>query len=124
MDNYSKKLIKWVKDHYWDSLEKDKDLILRHLRTFTGDYPAEPPFESFKNHVLEKEKEGTVVLMTVEGSVEVNLDDLVKQPAQGILYDLNRDKATVLTFIDDPKWVNDYAVGLVITKLKSMLGNN
>jgi len=34
---YDKKLIKWVKDHYWDSLEKDKALILRHLRTFTGD---------------------------------------------------------------------------------------
>lgn len=37
MDKYNKRLIKWVKDHYWDSLEKDKDLILRHLKTFTGD---------------------------------------------------------------------------------------
>ena len=37
-DKYDRQLIKWVKDHYWDSLEKDKDLILRHLRTFaTGD---------------------------------------------------------------------------------------
>ena len=36
-DKYDKELIKWVKDHYWDSLEKDKDLILRHLRTFAGD---------------------------------------------------------------------------------------
>jgi len=35
--DYNKKLIKWVKAHYWDSLEKDKDLILRHLRTFAGD---------------------------------------------------------------------------------------
>jgi len=34
---YDKKLIKWVNNHYWDSLEKDKHLILRHLRTFTGD---------------------------------------------------------------------------------------
>jgi len=39
-DKYNKKLIKWVKDHYWDSLEKDKDLILRHIRTFAG-YPEE-----------------------------------------------------------------------------------
>ena len=38
---YDKQLLKWVKDHYWDSLEKDKDLILRHLRTFTGDIEAE-----------------------------------------------------------------------------------
>jgi len=36
-EDYDKQLIKWVKNHYWDSLEKDKDLILRHLRTFTGD---------------------------------------------------------------------------------------
>ena len=33
-DSYDKQLIRWVKNHYWDSLEKDKDLILRHLRTF------------------------------------------------------------------------------------------
>lgn len=34
---YDKMLIKWAKNHYWDSLEKDKDLILRHFRTFVGD---------------------------------------------------------------------------------------
>ena len=34
---YDKQLIKWTKNHYWDSLEKDKDLILRHLRTFAED---------------------------------------------------------------------------------------
>ena len=38
--DYDKLLIKWIKNHYWDSLEKDKDLILRHLRTFTGDTDA------------------------------------------------------------------------------------
>lgn len=40
MDNFEKfckDLIRWVKRHHWDSLEKDKDLILRHLKTFTGD---------------------------------------------------------------------------------------
>ena len=36
---YNKQLLKWVKDHYWDSLEKDKDLILRHMRTFAGELP-------------------------------------------------------------------------------------
>jgi len=35
---YDKKLIKWVKRHNWDSLEVSKHLILRHLRTFTGDH--------------------------------------------------------------------------------------
>ena len=33
-ESYDRMLIKWVKGHYWDSLEKDKDLILLHLRTF------------------------------------------------------------------------------------------
>lgn len=36
---YDKQLIKWARNHYWDSLEKDKDLILRHLRTFAGNKP-------------------------------------------------------------------------------------
>lgn len=31
---YNKLLIEWANDHYWDSLEKDKDLILKHLRNF------------------------------------------------------------------------------------------
>jgi hypothetical protein len=39
--DYDKQLIKWIKIHYWDSLEKDKHLILRHLRTFTGDIVTE-----------------------------------------------------------------------------------
>jgi hypothetical protein len=41
-ETYDRQLVKWVKIHYWDSLEKDKDLILRHLRTFTGDEPQQP----------------------------------------------------------------------------------
>ena len=47
-----------------------------------------------------------------------DLEEIIKQPTEGLLYDLNRDRATVLTLMDDPKWVNDFAVGLVITKLK------
>jgi len=37
IEKYNRNLIRWVKNHYWDSLEKEKDLILRHLHTFTGD---------------------------------------------------------------------------------------
>ena len=32
---YDRMLIKWAEDHYWDSLEKDKDLIFLHLKSFT-----------------------------------------------------------------------------------------
>ena len=78
-------------------------------------------YTKLRDFILEKEKEGKVVIQTVEGFAEIKLDDIIKQPAEGLLYDLNRDRLTVLTFIDDPKWVNDYAVGLVITKLKKLL---
>ena len=58
--------------------------------------------------------------MTIEGLMAVDLENFIKQPTEGILYDLNRDRATVLTFMREgnPKWINDYAVGLVIAKLK------
>jgi len=41
---YDKQLLRWLKGHYWDSLEPHKDLILRHMRTFVGDaiYESEP----------------------------------------------------------------------------------
>jgi len=75
----------------------------------------------FVDLVLQKEKEGKIVYMTWDGRPMVaDIDEFIKQPTEVLLYDLNRDKATVLTFIDQdpPKWVNDYAVGLVIAKLK------
>lgn len=84
-------------------------------------YTVANPIEDIVRIVTEKENEGKIILQTPEGLMEVNLDDFIKQPAEGILYDLNRDKATVLTFINEQKWINDYAVGLVIAKLKSLL---
>lgn len=84
--------------------------------------------KSIKEMVIEKEKEGKVVLATWDGLMEADLESIIKQPTEGLLYDLNRDKATVLTFISDEnkveKWVNDYACGLVIAKLKEIIDNN
>jgi len=37
---YDKELVRWARRHHWDSLEPEKDLILRHLRTFAGDGDA------------------------------------------------------------------------------------
>lgn len=76
---------------------------------------------TLKELVLQKAKEGKVVSMTIDGPMSADLEEFVKQPAEGILYDLNRDKVTVLTFIDDVKWVNDFAVALVIEELKSQI---
>lgn len=77
--------------------------------------------EDVKKFILDKRKEGKIVVMGIEGLMSMDLDEFIKQPVDGILYDLNRLEETSLTFIDDPKWVNDFAVALVIRKLKEML---
>jgi len=79
--------------------------------------------ESFRDLVLNKAEEGKIVFMTFDGPMEADLEKFIEQPTEGLLYDLNRDRATVLTFIEDPKWVNDFAVGLVIAKLKEIIDN-
>jgi hypothetical protein len=71
-----------------------------------------------KEMILEEAKKGNVVFSTIEGYAGSPIDDFISQPIVGLLYDLNRLPEVVLTFIDDPKWVNDYAVHLVIKRLK------
>ena len=73
--------------------------------------------EEIKKLVLECEKKNEIVFMTIEGFASMDIDDFLKQPIEGILYDLNRLPEVVVGFLDDPKWVNDYAVYLVIKKL-------
>jgi hypothetical protein len=77
--------------------------------------------QELKELILAKAKEGKVVFATFEGLMAADLNEFIKQPADGILYDLNRLPEVVLTFLDDPKWVNDFAVSLVIRKLKEEL---
>ncbi len=77
--------------------------------------------EELKDWILKKEEEGKIVFQTTEGFAEVGIEEFIKQPTEGLLYDLNRNREVVLTFIDDPKWVNDYAVSLVIKKLKEKI---
>jgi hypothetical protein len=76
---------------------------------------------SFRDMVLEESKKGNVVLLSEEGPMIASLKEIIEQPTDGILYDLNRNEAAILTFIEDPKWVNDYAVAQVIRELKSRL---
>ena len=77
--------------------------------------------EELKQLILDKRKEGQVVVMGLEGPMSMPLEDIIRQPVDGLLYDLNRLEELALTFIDDQKWVNDFAVALVIRKLKSNL---
>lgn len=75
--------------------------------------------EELKQLILDKRKEGKLVHTTIEGFVSVDISEFIRQPANGILYDLNRLEEVVLTFIDDPKWLNDFAVALTIRELKA-----
>lgn len=69
--------------------------------------------------IREKAREGKIVLMTIEGLRIVDADRFIQQDYKDILYDLNRDKATTMTLAneDDLRWINDYAVAIVIEKL-------
>ncbi len=77
--------------------------------------------EKIKDKILEEYKKGNIVIATNEGIRVMPIKEFVKQPTEGILYDLNRCEAVVLTFLPDPKWVNDYAVAKVITELKKRI---
>lgn len=69
--------------------------------------------------IRDKAREGKIVLMTIEGLRIVDADRFIQQDSKDILYDLNRDKATTMTLAneDDLRWINDYAVAIVIEKL-------
>lgn len=66
--------------------------------------------EDLKNMVLDAWKDGYVVFASIDGLRKQKLEDFTSQPLDGMLYDINRDTATILTFIEDPKWVNDFAL--------------
>ena len=88
---------------------------IKHPADFKSEDDVEVPEKAqlaelaFYDLVTSKWKEGKVVWMSEEGPLVMDFDKWVKQPLAGMLYDLNRDLAVVLTFINDPKWVNDYA---------------
>lgn len=74
-----------------------------------------------KERVLEEYKKGNIVYAGIEGLMVIPLKEFLEQPTDGLLYDLNRNETVVLTLIDDPKWVNDYAVAKVIRALRKRI---
>jgi hypothetical protein len=77
--------------------------------------------EKIRDKILEEYQKGKIVVAGNGGLQGMNLSEFIKQPVDGILYDLNRTETVVLTFIEDPKWVNDYAVCKVIRALKGRI---
>ena len=74
-----------------------------------------------KSLILEEYKQGNIVITTNGAIRGAKLSEFIERPVDEILYNLNRNEAVVLTFIDDPKWINDYAVCKVIRALKSRI---
>ena len=68
--------------------------------------------EELQNLILSKKKEGKIVFHSIEGLMEAKMEDIIQQPAEGMLWDLNRDMATLLSRAseDNPYWVNDLAL--------------
>ncbi len=57
--------------------------------------------DEMKNKILEEYKRGNIVFLSFEGLNTANIKEFMNQPVKGLLYDLNRDEATVLTFIEN-----------------------
>lgn len=78
--------------------------------------------KEIKKLLWDKKKEGRVCINTIEGVLSYPLKEFVKQPVDGILYDLNRDEATCMAFIHkDISWLNNFACAMVIKELKEQI---
>lgn len=96
---------------------------LKEQEDATAQVDAAPPekHEKIKEVVLAEYKNGNIVVSTFEGLKVAPLKEIIKQPVDGLLYDLNRNEAVILTFINDPKWINDYAMAQVLRELKEQI---
>ena len=78
--------------------------------------------DKLRDLILSERDKGNIVFRGLPDQLmTAPLDEFVEQPAEGMLYDLNRLEEISLTFLKDPKWVNDFAVALVIRKLTDRL---
>lgn len=80
--------------------------------------------KKFSELVLAERAKGNVVFLAIDQVMSMPVKDIIKQPADGLLWDLNRDEATALSFMDEEgmiHWVNNFAVALVIKELKRQL---
>ena len=72
--------------------------------------------------IREQREQGNIVIADFDGLKTTPLAEFLDQPADGILYDLNRLEACTLTLAEqnpeDLRWINDLAVAMVIRELK------
>lgn len=64
-----------------------------------------------KKAILKAYEENKVVFMDAIGTCNcVKMDDFFSQNIDGILYDLNRSEEVILSFTEEPTWVNNFAM--------------
>ena len=83
----------------------------------------EETFEHALDVIRGQEKCGKITIETIECIAVIPLDDIVNWEADSLLYLLNRDKATTITLGRNgmERWINDYAVAVVIEYLLNEL---
>lgn len=70
--------------------------------------------------ILKLQKEDKIAFMTIDGLVSADINKIIQQPVEGLLYDLNRDTASLMSLAKEGKnkrWINDMALAYVVTKL-------
>lgn len=81
--------------------------------------------KSLKNIIINKsDNENKIVIYSnIDNSLyEIKIDEFIKQPTDGILYDLNLLPEVIFSQLkDDREWVNKYAIMSVIKKLKNII---
>ena len=78
--------------------------------------------KNIANTVRAEYSKGNIVFWDCDDNLlTANLQNFMKQPVDGMLYDLNRSEEVILTFIDNPKWVNDYAMCKIVRELYRLI---
>ena len=65
--------------------------------------------EELRKLVVDEWNKGYLVFQTIEGINKCKMEDFVKQPVDGQLYDINRDYATCMTLLGEETWLNNLA---------------
>ena len=83
---------------------------------------TEEQLKNIADTVRAEYSKGNIVFWDCDDNLlTANLQDFMKQPVDGMLYDLNRSEEVILTFINDPKWVNDYAMCKIVRELYRLI---
>lgn len=83
--------------------------------------------EELLDKILKLQESDVISYATCDGIMSQQVNTFLEQSVNGILYDLNRDKATTIVLARSAdsflgvRWINDLAVAFVIRKLKEEL---